>query len=328
MIRSLFSVFPASHHGFPRPAGTRDVLAAAFLGLALLVLFCAVPAFAQTASEPPSAPPPEERYLSDQAMLLKESIKLQIIDACAEIEKSLRIRILVKTEVLDNIDDYSKRVETFFTDWIRSIGMDKRGILLYAALPRDSLNGKFSLRVGIGLKYLITREMGEKILNQVILPGNAENDDGRGFLEGILTIKRTLLDELRRENQNVPASSGTFDLFGFLWSSKEILLALLVGGFLCYMVFFVERCPRCNGSLRTAFEILKEPGHNTLGLRRRLYSCDRCGFTRRKKEPIYPAGSAGFWMWLLGTRRNVRIEGGATRLPGDLSSDDRHTPSE
>jgi len=298
------------------------------LALVLALWFGALPAMAQTASEPEAAPPPADRYLSDQALLLKEPVRLQIIDACAEIEKSLRIRILVKTEVLENIDDYSKRIETFFTDWIRSIGMDKRGILLYAALPRDSLNGKFSLRVGIGLKYLITREMGEKILNQVILPGNAENDDGRGFLEGILTIKRTLLDELRRENQSLPAATGTFDLFGFLWSSKEILLALLVGGFLCYMVFFVERCPRCNGSLRTAFEILKEPGHNTLGLRRRLYSCDRCGFTRRKKEPIYPAGSAGFWMWLLGTRRNVRIEGSATRLPGDLSSDDRHTPSE
>ena len=94
------------------------------------------------------------------------------------------------------------------------------------------------------------------------------------------------------------------------------------------MVFFVERCPRCNGSLSIAFEILKEPGHNTLGLRRRLYSCERCGFTRRKKEPIYPAGSAGFWLWLLGTRRNIRINSGSSKLPGDLSSDDRHSPAE
>ncbi len=285
-------------------------------------------AYAQPASETAAVPVSPDRYISDQALLLKEPIRLQIVDVCSEIEKTLRIRVLVKTEVLENIDEYTKRVELFFTEWIRSIGIDKRGILLYAALPRDSLNGKFSLRVGIGLKYLITREMGEKILNQVILPGNVENDDGRGFLEGILTIKKMLVDELKRENQNLPPQTGTFDIFGFLWTSKEILLAFFVGGFLCYMVFFIERCPRCNGSLRTAFEILKEPGNNTLGLRRRLYSCDRCGFTRRKKEPIYPAGSAGFWMWLLGTRRNVRIDTGSTRLPDDLSSDDRHSPSE
>jgi len=283
---------------------------------------------AQSASEPAAAPVSPDRYIADQALLLKEPIRVQIVDVCSEIEKTLRIRVLVKTEVLENIDEYTKRIEVFFTEWIRSIGIDKRGILLYAALPRDSLNGKFSLRVGIGLKYLITREMGEKILNQVILPGNVENDDGRGFLEGILTIKKMLVDELKRENQNLPPQTGIFDIFGFLWTSKEILLAFFVGGFLCYMVFFIERCPRCNGSLRTAFEILKEPGNNTLGLRRRLYSCDRCGFTRRKKEPIYPAGSAGFWMWLLGTRRNVRIDAGSTRLPDDLSSDDRHSPSE
>ncbi|HNW35702.1 MAG TPA: TPM domain-containing protein [Candidatus Ozemobacteraceae bacterium] len=285
-------------------------------------------AYAQPASETAAVPVSPDRYISDQALLLKEPIRLQIVDVCSEIEKTLRIRVLVKTEVLENIDEYTKRVELFFTEWIRSIGIDKRGILLYAALPRDSLNGKFSLRVGIGLKYLITREMGEKILNQVILPGNVENDDGRGFLEGILTIKKMLVDELKRENHDLPPQTGTFDIFGFLWTSKEILLAFFVGGFLCYMVFFIERCPRCNGSLRTAFEILKEPGNNTLGLRRRLYSCDRCGFTRRKKEPIYPAGSAGFWMWLLGTRRNVRIDTGSTRLPDDLSSDDRHSPSE
>lgn len=294
----------------------------------MLVFLLHLAALAQQASEPVAAPPQAERYLSDQALLLKEPVKLQIVDACSEIEKTLRIRVLVKTEVLENIDSYSKRIESFFTEWIRSIGNDKRGILLYAALPRDSLNGKFSLKVGIGLKYLITREMGEKILNQVILPSNAENDDGRGFLEGILTIKKMLVDELKRENQSLPPQTGSFDLLGFLWASKEILLAVFVGAFLCYMVFFVERCPRCNGSLNIAFEILKEPGHNTLGLRRRLYSCERCGFTRRKKEPIYPAGSAGFWMWLLGTRRNIRIDSGSSKLPGDLSSDDRHTPAE
>lgn len=311
----------------PIPRIRRQFLAC-FLCAGLLAF---VLQFAALAQQPPDAAgeaPQPDRYLSDQAHLLKESVRLQIVDACSEIEKTLRIRVLVKTEVLENIDDYSKRIESFFTEWIRSIGIDKRGILLYAALPRDSLNGKFSLKVGIGLKYLITREMGEKILNQVILPGNAENDDGRGFLEGILTVKKMLVDELKRENQNLPPQTGTFDLFGFFWASKEILLAVFVGGFLCYMVFFVERCPRCNGSLHTAFEILKEPGHNTLGLRRRLYSCERCGFTRRKKEPIYPAGSAGFWMWLLGTRRNVRIDSASSRLPGDLSSDDRHTPAE
>ncbi len=308
--------------------GVRLHALAGMLCAVALVILAQIAAFAQQASEPAAPQPQAERYVSDQALLLKESVKLQIVDACSEIEKTLRIRVLVKTEMLENIDSYSKRIDSFFTEWIRSIGNDKRGILLYAALPRDSLNGKFSLKVGIGLKYLITREMGEKILNQVILPSNAENDDGRGFLEGILTIKKMLVDELKRENQNLPAQTGSFDLLGFLWTSKEILLAVFVGAFLCYMVFFVERCPRCNGSLNTAFEILKEPGHNTLGLRRRLYSCERCGFTRRKKEPIYPAGSAGFWLWLLGTRRNIRINSGSSKLPGDLSSDDRHTPAE
>ncbi len=264
-----------------------------------------------------------ERYLVDDARLVKEPIIAQILVACHEIESKMGIRILIKTEVLDDLTTYSERVESFFSEWIRSIGLDKKGILLYAALPRDSLHGKFNLRVGIGLKYLITREMGEKILNRVILPNNADNNDGRGFLEGVLTIKRMLLDELKREDLRRTTPSGTFDVFGFLWTSKEIFLAMIVGLFLCYFVFFVERCPRCNGTLRISFETLKEPGNNTLGLRRRIFFCERCGFSRRKKEPLYPSGWSGFWMWLMGTRRNVRI-GSPPGIDRDLSADDRH----
>lgn len=264
-----------------------------------------------------------ERYLIDDARLVKEPVISQILVACHEIEAKMGIRILIKTEILDDLSTYSERVESFFSEWIRSIGLDKKGILLYAALPRDSLHGKFNLRVGIGLKYLITREMGEKILNRVILPNNAENNDGRGFLEGVLTIKRMLLDELKREDLRRTTPSGAFDLFGFLWASKEIFLAMIVGLFLCYFVFFVERCPRCNGTLRISYETLKEPGNNTLGLRRRIFSCERCGFSRRKKEPLYPSGWSGFWMWLTGTRRNVRI-GSPPGMDRDLSADDRH----
>ncbi|NLI75423.1 MAG: TPM domain-containing protein [Candidatus Riflebacteria bacterium] len=290
-------------------------------GLFLLAALWAPAVSAQTASASFEFAP--ERYLVDEAKLVRDPITAQILAACHEIETKMGIRILIKTEILEDMTVYGDRVETFFSEWIRSIGLDKKGILLYAALPHDSLHGKFNLRVGIGLKYLITREMGEKILNRVILPNNAENNDGRGFLEGVLTIKRMLLDELKREDQRRGTPAGPFDLLSFLWASKEIFLAMLVGLFLCYFVFFVERCPRCNGTLRTTHETLKEPGNNTLGLRRKIFSCDRCGFSRRKKEPLYPSGWAGFQMWLLGTRRNVRI-GNPPGVDRDLSADDRH----
>lgn len=248
------------------------------------------------------------QYLDDKADLVKPELRLQIIELCREIEEKTRIRVLIKTMRIANLSDGQSQVESFFAEWIRSIGMDKRGVLIFALLPEGAAHGKVHLRVGIGLKYLVTREMGEKILNQVILPNNAINNDGLGFLEGVRAIRRMLLDELKRDSSRVGASSQAFNLRSFLWTSKEILLALLVGLFLCYVIFFVERCPRCNGALKVTSEMLKEPGVNTLGLQRKIYACERCGFSRRKKEPVYPSGKAGLIMRLTGTRRNVRIE--------------------
>lgn len=280
--------------------------------LLLFVVFAGNLVLAQNASE--SADKGELHtnkatvYVDDMASLINSDIKGQIVDICNEIEQKMRIRILIRTEKVDNLVDNQNRVEAFFADWIRSISLDKRGILVYALLPEGSAHGKVHLRVGIGLKYLITREMGEKILNQVILPNNATNNDGQGFFEGVSTIKRMLLDELKRDGQRKSPKTGTFNLRSFLWTSKEVLLAVLVALFLVYVIFFVERCPRCNGALKVSVEPLKEPGENTLGLRRRIFACERCGFSRRKKEPVYPPGKAGWIMRLTGTRRNVKID--------------------
>lgn len=276
-----------------------------FLLLGVLILFVAVSAAAQEAAAVKIAP---DQYLDDRAELVKPDLREQIVENCREIEEKTKIRVLIKTMRIANLSDGQAQVETFFAEWIRTIGMDKRGILIFALLPEGAAHGKVHLRVGIGLKYLVTREMGEKILNQVILPNNAINNDGAGFLEGVRAIRRMLLDELKRDSSRVGAGSQPFDLKGFLWTSKEIVLALLVGLFLCYIIFFVERCPRCNGALKVTSEILKEPGVNTLGLQRKVYACERCGFSRRKKEPVYPSGKAGLIMRLTGARRNVRIE--------------------
>lgn len=271
-------------------------------------LFGAVGAEKIPASETTNIGQIDVNYVEDSAALINGDVRRQITEVCSEIEQKMRIRILIKTEKVDNLVAGQNRVEVFFAEWIRNINLDKRGILIFALLPEGSAHGKVHLRVGIGLKYLITREMGEKILNQVILPNNAANNDGQGFLEGVATIKRTLLDELKREGQRTGINGNTFNLRSFLWTSKEILLAVLVALFLVYVIFFVERCPRCNGALKVSVEPLKEPGENTLGLRRRIYACERCGFSRRKKEPVYPAGKAGLLMRLTGTRRNVKID--------------------
>lgn len=274
---------------------------------------------AQNASEAVSAPgsesvvvkaqvPDAAKYVDDKAELIKPELRRQIVTDCAEIEEKMRIRVMIKTLHVDNLAEAQSQVEAFFSEWIRSISLDKRGILIYALLPEGAAHGKVHLRVGIGLKYLITREMGEKILNQVILPNNAANNDGIGFLEGVKAIRRMLLDELKRDEQRATGASQVFDLQYFLWTSKEILLALLIGLFLFYIIFFVERCPRCNGALKVSSETLKEPGKNTLGLQRRIYACERCGFSRRKKEPLYPSGKAGLIMRLTGARRNVKVE--------------------
>ncbi len=252
--------------------------------------------------------PDSARYIDDDAELIKPELRSQIVADCAEIEEKMRIRVFIRTVHIANLADGQNQVEAFFAEWIRSISLDKRGILIYALLPEGVAHGKVHLRVGIGLKYLITREMGEKILNQVILPNNAANNDGMGFLEGVRAIRRMLLDELKRDEQRATGVSQAFDLQYFLWTSKEILLALLIGLFLFYIIFFVERCPRCNGALKVSSEMLKEPGKNTLGLQRKVYACERCGFSRRKKEPVYPSGRAGLMMRLTGARRNVRIE--------------------
>ena len=277
---------------------------------AFAVLFCvfatANQLYAQNATETETSRI-SYNFVDDGAEIVSEKIKNQINEICNEIENKMRIRVMIKTELIDDLTKEQERVEDFFSEWIRSIGLDKRGILIYALLPQGSAHGTVHLRVGIGLKYLITREMGEKILNQVILPNNASDNDGLGFLQGVTSIKRMLLDELKRVGERKSVNSTTFNLRSFIWASKEILLALLVALFLIYVIFFVERCPRCNGALKVSVEPLKEPGENTLGLRRRIYVCERCGFSRRKKEPVYPPGKAGLIMRLTGTRRNVKI---------------------
>ncbi|MEW6711685.1 MAG: TPM domain-containing protein, partial [Candidatus Riflebacteria bacterium] len=154
-------------------------------------------------------------FIEDSAGLIKAEVRQQIIDICGEIEEKMRIRILIRTEKVESLIDSQTRVEAFFAEWIRSINLDKRGVLIYALLPEGSAHGKVHLRVGIGLKYLITKEMGEKILNQVILPNNATNNDGNGFLEGVSTVKRMLLDELKRDGTRKGTHSSTFNLRSF-----------------------------------------------------------------------------------------------------------------
>ena len=248
------------------------------------------------------------KYVEDSAAIIGAEYKKPIAVYCIEIEKQARIRILVKTEVVKDLNEGQLKADGFFAEWIRSIGLDKRGILIYAILPEGSAHGKIFIKVGIGLKYLISKEMGEKILNQVIIPNNAENKDGKGFMEGVLSIKRMLLDELARDKNRVTNEPKTFDLGEFLWSYKEVFLVLIIVFFFIYIVFFVERCPKCGGSLKVTKEVLKEPTEKTLGLQRKIYVCEKCGLTRRKKEPIYPAGLVGLKMRLSGTRRNVRVD--------------------
>lgn len=249
------------------------------------------------------------RYVDDQAGLIQPSDYASIASDCRDIENGTNIRVLVKTQKINSINEAQSFVDTFFSEWIRNINTEKRGILLYALIPEGEAQGKIHLRVGIGLKYLITKEMGENILNQVILPNNQNNHDGAGFAEGVKAIKRMLLDDLKRE-VTVKSEEGptSFDLKDFLWASKEVLLGLLVGLFLFYIIFFVERCPKCNSALKVTTEVLKEPGDDTLGLRRKVYFCEQCGFSRRKKEPIYPSGKAGWLMRITGARRNVKID--------------------
>lgn len=248
------------------------------------------------------------KYISDDAELIKEPIRFEIAKTCAEIENKMKIRVLVKTKRFSNMKEGQSEVESFFSEWIRSIALDKRGILIFAVLPNTSEHGRIHLRVGIGLKYLLTKEMGRKILDQVILPQNALNNDGKAFLEGTVAIKKMLLDEFKRVGKPAKKGTGEFSLIGFIWNSKEILLAFLVAGLLCYIIFFVERCPRCNAALMIDFEILKEPGVNTLGVKRKTFVCEKCGFSRRKKEPVYPRGKTGWWMRIAGVRRNVKID--------------------
>ena len=248
------------------------------------------------------------KYIEDSAAIIGADYKKSIAAYCIEIEKEARIRVLVKTEGVKDLNEGQLKADGFFTEWIRSIGLDKRGILIYAILPEGSAHGKIFIKVGIGLKYLISKEMGEKILNQVIIPNNAENKDGKGFMEGVLSIKRMLLDELARDKNRVTNEPKTFDLGEFLWSYKEVFLVLIIVFFFIYIIFFVERCPKCGGSLKVTKEVLKEPTERTLGLQRKIYVCEKCGLTRRQKEPIYPSGWLGLKMRLSGTRRNVRVD--------------------
>lgn len=291
---------------------------ALFLLLALVVCFKPMQCFAQqkTNTEPVAENSLVEKiseteikkYIDDAVSIITPEYKRLITADCLEIEKKARIRIFIKTVAVKDLNEGQIEADGFFSKWIRSIGLDKRGILVYALLPEGTAHGKILLKVGIGLKYLITKEMGEELLNQVILPSNAENNDGKGFLDGVHSIKRILLDELVVNKQKVTYEPKSFDIGEFFWSYKEILMVSVVVLFFLYLVFFVERCPKCGGSLKVTKEVLKEPTNRNLGLQRKIYVCEKCGLTRRKNEPIYPPGRVGLLMRLAGTRRNVRVD--------------------
>lgn len=248
------------------------------------------------------------RFVDDGASIIKPEYKTSIASCCNEIEKEARIRVFIKTEIVKDLNEGQLKSDSLFSKWIRSIEMDRRGIFIYAMLPENSAHGKIIIKAGKGLKYLITKEIGENILNQIILPNNAENNDGKGFLDGVLSIKRVLLDELATNGHRIVKEPKAFDLKEFLWSYKYIIIGILIIFFVIYIFFFVERCPKCGGGLRVTTEVLKEAGENTLGLQRKIYVCENCGLTRRKKEPIYPSGIVGLKMRFSGVRRNVKID--------------------
>lgn len=249
-----------------------------------------------------------DRYIKDSASRIEDNYQKQIAAYCTEIEKQASIRVFVKTENVKDINDGELKGDAFFSEWIRSIGLDKKGILIYAMLPEGTAQGKILFKAGIGLKYIITKEIGEKILNEVIVPNNALNKDGKGFLEGIQTLKKILVDDLARSQEAFANEPKAFSLISFLWSYKIFYLAFIAVFIFIYIVFFVERCPKCDAKLKVTKEVLKEPGDKTLGMQRKIYVCENCGFTRRKKEPIYPSGMTGIIMRITGTRRNVPFD--------------------
>ncbi len=253
-----------------------------------------------------SDPKLQARYVQDGANLLDAPQRERIVASCREIEEVMRIRVLVRTERVNDLSTYGHEVDTFFNTWIREIDLDKRGILFFAAVPTNAPDGRLNLRVGVGLKYLITREMGEKLLQRFNVPVESGVSQGQSFVEGIAALKRLLVDELKREQEAAVGAQG-FSIARILWDAKELLVALVIGLLLCWMIFFIERCPRCNATLKINREVLKKATNHAHGLQRRIYLCGRCGYSRRKKEVLYPAGKAGWMMRLFGDKRNVKV---------------------
>ena len=68
------------------------------------------------------------RYVDDSASIIgKDYIKP--IAACGiEIEKQGGIRVFIKTQSVKDLNDGQLKADALFSDWIRSIGIGKKGI--------------------------------------------------------------------------------------------------------------------------------------------------------------------------------------------------------
>ena len=84
----------------------------------------------------------------------------------------MRIRV-VKTLRVDSLAEAQSQVK-LFSEWIRSISLDKEAFS-FTLLPEGAAHEKFTC-ASVALNTLSPGN-GRKILNQVILPNNAANND-------------------------------------------------------------------------------------------------------------------------------------------------------
>ncbi|NLM17741.1 MAG: TPM domain-containing protein [Candidatus Riflebacteria bacterium] len=243
------------------------------------------------------------RYIDDKAELISSENRIQIGKRAAEIEEKAGVRVLIKTEIsADKPEIHSAKIDSFFSGWIREIGIEKRGILLYAVLPDPESPGKVYLRVGVGLKFIFTQEIGQRLLAAAVATPEMQKMGGTSFVAAVQLLHHVLLEELKVDLKLEKPKR--FKLGDFLWSSKEAIAVGLIIIFFFYIVIFLEKCPRCGGSLKITREVLKEPSEDSIGFTRKIYSCSKCMFSRRKKEPVYPSGIKGLIMKFKGSKRN------------------------
>ncbi|MFC1743129.1 TPM domain-containing protein [Candidatus Riflebacteria bacterium] len=228
-------------------------------------------------------------YVDDKAEIISSYFEDKLSLEAAKFEKNADIRIHFITRFFNTLDNFTEYGENYFIPWLNGLKNGKKGLLIFIALKNDSTDGKINIRVGMGLKGLLSEKELQSVIN-LIFKKNLADQDGEGLYDSFLLLQKILLrnltnqDNLHSRDQQNPAKAWGISIQA---STFYTLLGFIILGFFAYIFLVGEKCPRCSHRLQVTVEKVRKETETHHGITKKILRCHNCGFIRRKKEVLY-----------------------------------------